>query len=185
MYVVNRWKLHTWLGSRIWKDCYPIFAACRLGKQHNKQKQRNWIHWLEWLSAMAARFFSVQHTKKGGNMSNDHKICQMAGKNFKLTIQYTNIYNSKALQNLPKFGFFWLEKIPSGSTGCHRNLSKAPPKLFLPCWLQKSHSRERYSKKRYNEKSSTRKLVDPNTHGPSAETGRSQQQVDKWARRRH
>jgi hypothetical protein len=34
-----------------------------------------------------------------------------------MAIKYTDIYHSKALQNVPKIGF-WLENKPSGNTLC-------------------------------------------------------------------
>jgi hypothetical protein len=40
-------------------------------------------------------------------LENDHKIYQMA-------IEYTKLFRFKALQNLPKLGF-WFENIPSGN----------------------------------------------------------------------
>jgi hypothetical protein len=36
---------------------------------------------------------------------------------FQIFIKYTNIFHSKALQNLSKSGFFWSENIPSGNPG--------------------------------------------------------------------
>jgi hypothetical protein len=38
-------------------------------------------------------------------LPNGHKIYQMTVKNFEKAMKYTNILQSKALQNLPKFGF--------------------------------------------------------------------------------
>jgi hypothetical protein len=48
-------------------------------------------------------------------MPNDRKIFQM-------TITYTSIFHSKALQNLPKL-FFWFENKPSGKPDAHTSLS--------------------------------------------------------------
>jgi hypothetical protein len=48
---------------------------------------------------------------------NGHKIYQMALTYiFEMAIENTNIFHSKALQNLPKFGFL-VRKIPSGNPG--------------------------------------------------------------------
>jgi hypothetical protein len=52
------------------------------------------------------------------------KIYQIAtklpnGRNiFQVTIENTNVFNSNALQNLPKLGF-WFENIPSGNPPSH------------------------------------------------------------------
>jgi hypothetical protein len=56
-------------------------------------------------------------TKTGKNIPNGHKIHQMATKyiqwlqNIANDYKVSNIFNSKALKNLPNFGFFGL-KIP-------------------------------------------------------------------------
>jgi hypothetical protein len=55
-------------------------------------------------------------------MPNDHKIYQMGVKIRKsigrkldqMSIEYTNTFHCKTLQNLPKVGFLF-EKIPSGN----------------------------------------------------------------------
>jgi hypothetical protein len=38
-----------------------------------------------------------------------------------MALKYTNIYHSKALQNLPKFGIFWFENKPSGNPDLEMN----------------------------------------------------------------
>jgi hypothetical protein len=57
----------------------------------------------------------VQYTKAGKNTLNDHNI-------YHIGLEYTNISYSKALQNLPKWGFWVLKFIPSGNPGLkHRS----------------------------------------------------------------
>jgi hypothetical protein len=67
-----------------------------------------------------ARFFLVQtyqngekYTKWRQTIPNDHKIYQMAVNYSKRSLnRYTNIFHSKALQNLPKLGFLvWKQTI--------------------------------------------------------------------------
>jgi hypothetical protein len=58
-----------------------------------------------------ARFLLTQYTKTSENIPNYHNItkwpqnipndCEI----FQMTIKYTSIFHSKALQNLPKLGF--------------------------------------------------------------------------------
>jgi hypothetical protein len=55
------------------------------------------------LDSRVARLFLTQNTITGKNIPNGRKIFQM-------TLKYTNIFYSKALQNLPKLGF-WFENI--------------------------------------------------------------------------
>jgi hypothetical protein len=51
-------------------------------------------------------------TKWTHNVPNVHKISQMSVKYYKMAIKYINIFQSKALQNLPKFGFLvWKQTI--------------------------------------------------------------------------
>jgi hypothetical protein len=58
-----------------------------------------------------ARFFLVHDTKTGKNAPNEHKMYQMvikyfnAYKIFQMAIKYINIFQSQAIQNLPKLGF--------------------------------------------------------------------------------
>jgi hypothetical protein len=65
---------------------------------------------------MVARFFLKQYTKTVKiyqiitTLLNYRKIYQMAVKYvFLMTINYTNIFHSEALQNVPKLGFFGLK----------------------------------------------------------------------------
>jgi hypothetical protein len=52
---------------------------------------------------------TINYTKPPYNMPNGHKI-------FKMIKKYSNIFHSKAHQNLPKLGF-WFENKPSGNPG--------------------------------------------------------------------
>jgi hypothetical protein len=59
-----------------------------------------------------ARFFLVQIYKTWKNIPNDHKLYQKGHELYQMTtnytkkaINYTNIFPSKALQNLPELGF--------------------------------------------------------------------------------
>jgi predicted RNA-binding protein with PIN domain len=59
------------------------------------------------------QIFLVHDTKTGKNIANEHKTCQMVinyPKVFQVAIKYINIFPSKALQNLPKFGIFVLKR---------------------------------------------------------------------------
>jgi hypothetical protein len=77
-----------------------------------------------------ARFFLIQFTKTEKNLPNypnGHKIYQMAVicmyvlqmaviTTFQMALKYSNTFYLKALQNLPKLGFFGLKiYIPSGN----------------------------------------------------------------------
>jgi hypothetical protein len=48
---------------------------------------------------MVARFFLTQNTKTGENLTNGQKM-------YKMAIEYSKLFHSKALKNLPKSGFF-------------------------------------------------------------------------------
>jgi hypothetical protein len=47
-------------------------------------------------------------------LPNGHEMYQNGHTIFQTTIKYTNIFHSKALRNLPKFGL-WFENTPSGN----------------------------------------------------------------------
>jgi hypothetical protein len=42
---------------------------------------------------------------------------------FEMDIEYTNLFHSNALHNLPKLGFFGFENIPSGNPGALDNVA--------------------------------------------------------------
>jgi hypothetical protein len=62
-------------------------------------------------------------TKNGKIVPNEHKMNQMVVKYpkwpklFQMSIKYSNIFPSRALQNLPENWYFWFEKQPSGNPG--------------------------------------------------------------------
>jgi hypothetical protein len=64
----------------------------------------------------------VHDTKTGKNVPNDHKLYQTiikyskARKIFQMAIKYSIVFESKDLQNLPKWDF-WFENKPSGNPG--------------------------------------------------------------------
>jgi hypothetical protein len=70
----------------------------------------------------AARFLSVTLTKTGKtcakeptNIPNGHKFYQNVRKIGQMAIEQTNLFNGKALKNLPVFPEIWFENIPSGN----------------------------------------------------------------------
>jgi hypothetical protein len=65
------------------------------------------------------------------NIPDGHKIYQLEVKYInKMTIKYTNIFRCKALQNLPKLGFFGVKNIPSGNPGVTAEHGMPPPNNF-------------------------------------------------------
>jgi hypothetical protein len=56
-------------------------------------------------------------TKTGKNVPNSLNITKWL-LNIPNDQKYTNIFHSKALQNLPKVGFFGLKNVPSGNPAC-------------------------------------------------------------------
>jgi hypothetical protein len=64
-----------------------------------------------------ARFFLGQPTKTRENILNGNNYTKRPqnipyGRNiFEMATEYTNFFHSEALQNVPKFGFFWFETI--------------------------------------------------------------------------
>jgi hypothetical protein len=40
-----------------------------------------------------------------------------------MTKDYINFFHSKALQNLPNFGFFWFENVPSGNPDPRKSMA--------------------------------------------------------------
>jgi hypothetical protein len=58
------------------------------------------------LQIRVARFFFVQTYQNGKNIPKDHKLHQNGYTNghkiFQMAVKYTNIFQSKALQNIPK-----------------------------------------------------------------------------------
>jgi hypothetical protein len=81
----------------------------QFGKRHPEKISKLTRSW--GLKTRSARFFSVKHTKTGKNIPNHNTLYQMpikiaiGRKIFQITIEYTNVFHSKALRNVPKFGF--------------------------------------------------------------------------------
>jgi hypothetical protein len=59
-----------------------------------------------------------------------------------MVIKYTNIYHSKAIQNLPKFGNFWFENKPSGNLAFYDAIQRIKELTFLlPVFSESTASR--------------------------------------------
>jgi hypothetical protein len=87
-------------------------CAVRQGQKYNRVFKMSMFYLLpmstfwqlpKWKSTSGLPDFSwPKRTKLGKNISNGRKILQMV-------IKYTNIFHSKAIQNLPKIGIFGLK----------------------------------------------------------------------------
>jgi hypothetical protein len=88
------------------------------------------------LVTRVARFFLLQTFQFGKNIEmtiNYTKrpfIIPNGRKIFQIVMKYTNIYHSKALQNLPKFGI-WLENKPFGNPACDQGNALAAKLAFV------------------------------------------------------
>jgi hypothetical protein len=93
-------------------DCEPTSGQ----KQTNSLADKDELDFGEFpaifrRACRVARFFVTQYTKTGENIPNYYNITKWplnipnGRKIFQMTIKYTNIFHSKALQDLPKLGF--------------------------------------------------------------------------------
>jgi hypothetical protein len=97
--------------KREWESLQnPEFFSGETNNNENSSSSSFFLSCLEF-ETRVARFIMLQHTKTGKiyeNIPNGRNIDQMDTK-------YTNIFDCKALQNLPKWGFRFKIGIPSGN----------------------------------------------------------------------
>jgi hypothetical protein len=87
-----------------------------------------------------ARFFLVQTFQIGKNITNDHKLYQLAIK-YSNGLIITNIYHSKALQNLPKFGIFGMKTSHLATLRERRKAVTASRSLFFETCREKENDK--------------------------------------------
>jgi hypothetical protein len=115
--IISAWSANEW-----WPDLWP---GCQifLGTWYqNRKKYTKWIKkYTKWIK-------NIPNEK---NVPNGHKISHISIKYSKWSLNiYVNIFQSKALKNLPKLGF-WFENKPSGNPGAAS--SRKGRLSFLSC----------------------------------------------------
>jgi hypothetical protein len=96
----------TWIGNFFGMFEVVLFAD-------GEMRRHSPFQFLCWHSRIrVARFFLVQTYQNGKNIPNDHKLYQNVHKIYQIVLKHTNVFHSKALQNIPKFGYLvWKQTI--------------------------------------------------------------------------
>jgi hypothetical protein len=123
--------------TRFFREVLLLPWTCQ-GFRRSSRRRRRCPPWRWSWSAVDARnaetkpdleqgcqIFLVHYTKSGNNVPDEHKMYQMntkchghGHKIFQMAIKYINIFQSKALQNLPKLGFLvWKQTICQPCSG--------------------------------------------------------------------
>jgi hypothetical protein len=133
--VVNILGMAIWyfVPRKIWQPCCRL--RCRFFCRHDICGVFFSKTGLEVKSGFA-RFFPEQDTKAGKMYQNNTSQSMQIGLNMyqtavlyvhikkKYSTKYTNIFHSKALQNIPKTGILGHEYLPSGNPGGNHALKK-------------------------------------------------------------